>query len=253
LPLVSETDPAVVAYEAFSGIYDEFTSANDYEMWFSMLLPMLEELGLRQGALLDVACGTGRAFPPMLARGWSITACDISPSMIERAREKHPDGIELHVCDMRELPVYGSFELVWALNDPVNYLLGDDDLTQALRAMAANLADGGLIVFDCNTRRLFHEFFEQKDEGPSEDSRWKWEGRGGDGTFFQAQISGEQVEPHLHRERYRPVEEVEAALREVGLVPLGAFGQLETEDGLDLNPDWDEDRDHKILHVARLA
>ena len=210
---MSEIDPAVVAYEAFSGVYDEFTSANDYEMWFNLLLPRLEEHGLRQGALLDVACGTGRAFPPMLARGSEITACDISPAMIDKAREKQPEGVELHVCDMRELPVYGSFELVWALNDPVNYLLGDDDLKRALAAMAANLADDGLMIFDCNTRRLFHDFFEQQDEGPTDDARWKWEGRGGDGTFFSAQISGEQVESHLHRERYRPVEEVVAALR----------------------------------------
>ena len=41
---------------------------------------------------------------------------------------------------MRELPVLGSFELVWALNDAANYLLGDDDLAKALTAMAANLS-----------------------------------------------------------------------------------------------------------------
>ena len=64
----------------------------------------------------------------MLRRGWTITACDISAAMVEKAREKFPEGVTFDVCDMRELPVYGSFELVWALNDPVNYLLGDDDL-----------------------------------------------------------------------------------------------------------------------------
>ena len=42
-------------------------------------------------------------------------------------------------------------------------------------------------------------------------------------------------------------------LREAGLVPLAAIGQRETEDGLVLAEDWDEDRDHKIVHVARPA
>lgn len=248
---MTEIDPAKQAYETFAGVYDEFNSANDYEMWFGALLPPLEALRLRRGSLLDVGCGTGRAIPPMLRRGWTITACDISAAMVERAREKFPEGVTFDVRDMRELPVYGSFELVWALNDPVNYLLGDDDLDAALSAMAANLADDGLLVFDCNTRRLFAELFGGSDDEENEDGHWKWEGRGGDGMLFEAQISGDRIEPHVHRERHRSVEEVQAAMRDAGLTPLAAMGQSESEAGLALVDDWDEDRDHKIIHVAR--
>lgn len=248
-----ENDPVKLAYDAFAGIYDDFNAANDYESWFAALLPRLEELGLRRGALLDVACGTGRAIGPMLRRGWTITAVDISPAMVARAREKFPDGIAFHVGDMCELPVYGAFELIWALNDPVNYLLGDDDLATALGAMRANLAPPGLIAFDCNTRRLFREFFGRPTEEAERDERFRWEGKGGDGTFFEAEMSGEGVEAHVHRERHRPVDEVQAAMRHVGLEPLAAIGQRETGTGLVLADDWDEDRDHKIVHVARLA
>jgi SAM-dependent methyltransferase len=250
-----EIDPAKQAYETFAGAYDEFNSANDYEMWFDALLPSLEELGLRHGALLDVGAGTGRAIAPMLRRGWTITASDISAAMLAKAREKHPEGVTFDVCDMRELPVYGSFELVWALNDAVNYLLGDDDLGTALAAMRANLADDGLLVFDCNTRRLFRENFAVAvdAETMNDDARWKWEGRGGDGTLFEAALSGEGIEPHVHRERHRPVDEVQATMQAVGLVPLAALGQSETEAGLALVEDWDEERDHKIIHVARRA
>ena len=253
-PPVPQADPVKLAYDAFSRVYDEFTYRNDYEMWFGALLPRLEELGLRHGALLDVGCGTGRAFDPMLRRGWTIAACDISAGMVDKAREKYPSGIAFHVCDMRAMPVLGSFELVWALNDAASYLLGDDDLKQALTATAANLGDGGLLVFDCNTQRLFREFFgQQPDEMGDEAERWKWQGRGGDGTIFEAEVSGEGLEPHIHRERYRSVEEVQASMRSAGLVPLAAIGQCETEDGLVLAEDWDEDRDHKIVHVARIA
>lgn len=251
---MKEIDPAQQAYESFAGIYDEFNSANDYEMWFSALLPPLEALGLRHGALLDVGCGTGRAIPPMLRRGWTITACDISPAMVEKAREKFPEGVTFDVRDMRELPVYGSFQLVWSLNDPVNYLLGDGDLDAALTAMAANLAGDGLLVFDCNTRRLFHDLFGGADDDDmNDDARWLWRGQGGDGTLFEAEISGEGVEAHIHRERHRSVDEVQAAMRVAGLTPLAAMGQSESEGVVVLRDDWDEDRDHKIMHVARRA
>jgi SAM-dependent methyltransferase len=249
---MSEADPAKLAYESFADAYDDFNAGNDYETWFGALLPRLEALGLREGALLDVACGTGRAFGPMLRRGWTITAVDISPAMVAKARGKHPEGISFDVADMRELPVYGSFELVWALNDPVNYLLGDDDLATAITAMRANLAPDGLLVFDCNTQRLFAEFFGAAEEA-DRDERWRWEGKGGDGTFFESEVSGEGIDTHVHRERHRPVDEVQRTLRAVGLEPLAAIGQHETEAGLVLADDWDEDRDHKILHVSRLA
>ena len=35
--------------------------------------------------VLDVACGTGKSFMPFLARGWDVTACDLSPAMLARA------------------------------------------------------------------------------------------------------------------------------------------------------------------------
>ena len=49
--------------------------------------------------------------------------------MLELAREKAGDAdVRLDVADMRELPDFGEFELVWALNDAVNYLLSAEEL-----------------------------------------------------------------------------------------------------------------------------
>jgi SAM-dependent methyltransferase len=250
---MEQVDPALCAYESFAPIYDDFSYRNDYEMWFGVLLPELEKLGLRTGRLLDVACGTGRAFAPMLRRGWQITACDLSPAMIERAIANAPDGIEIEVRDMRELPVYGEFELVWALNDPVNYILDDGDLERALRAMGANLAADGLLVFDCNTSRNFREFFCSAESEHMSVGEWSWCGLGEvDERIYEAQISGARVRSHVHRERHWRVAEIRAALLEAGLEPLAALGQRERgEEALQLSPDADEEQDEKIVHVAR--
>lgn len=249
---MAQGDAVQAAYDAVAGIYDRFTGSNDYEMWFGELLPRLEALGLRQGEVLDVACGTGKGIGPMLDRGWTVTACDISTAMVAKATEKFPTGVRFEVCDMRELPRLGEFDLVWALNDPVNYLVDDGDLERAFAAMGANLGPEGLLVFDCNTAMLFRETFGAGVEENHGD-RWTWRGLGGADDVYEAEISGDEVEPSVHRERHWPVEVVQAALTASGLEPLAAIGQRETEEGLDLSPDWDEDRDHKIIHVARLA
>jgi len=245
------TEHAQIAYDAFAPIYDDFNAQNDYESWFGVLLPRLEREGLRIGNLLDVACGTGRAFAPMLRRGWAITACDISPAMIAKAKEKHEgEAITYDVADMTRLPVYGEFQLVWALNDPVNYLVGDGDLQSALEAMGANLAPEGLLVFDCNTLMLFRSSFEPE-TGLARDPRWRWEGRGESGGVYEADVSGEGVASHTHKERHYTVPEVQRTVLNAGLEPVAALGQRDEEEGLLLADTWDEGRDHKIIHVAR--
>jgi SAM-dependent methyltransferase len=245
------TDHAQIAYDAFAPIYDDFNAQNDYEFWFSVLLPRLEEFGLKTGKLLDVGCGTGRAFAPMLRRGWEITACDISPAMVAKAKEKHAgETIAYDVADMTKLPRYGEFQLVWGLNDAVNYLVSDGDLQAALEGMSANLADDGLAVFDCNTLMLFRAGFNQG-EGLKRDARWNWQGLGQAGDIFEAEVSGEGIATHIHRERHYSVPEVQRTLLNAGLQPLAALGQREDGDELILADTWDEERDHKIVHVAR--
>jgi SAM-dependent methyltransferase len=245
------TDHAQIAYDAFASIYDDFNAQNDYEFWFSVLLPKLEGYGLRTGKLLDVACGTGRAFEPMLRRGWEIAACDISAAMIAKAKEKFAgEDISYDVADMTKLPTYGEFDLVWALNDPVNYLVGDGDLQDALEAMGANLADDGLLVFDCNTLMLFRASFEPN-AGLVRDPRWRWEGQGETGGVYEAVVSGEGVATHIHKERHYTVPEVQRTMLNAGLQPVAALGQREDDHDLILSEGWDEGRDNKIIHVAR--
>src|SRR5690348_14621530 len=119
------TSGAHRSFEEMAPFCDLFTSHHDYELWFSHLLPALRARGLRdRGRLLDVGCGTGKSFLPMVDRGWEVTACDLSAGMVDEARGKVGPQVRLEVADIRELPRFGEFDLVWALDDAVNYLDG---------------------------------------------------------------------------------------------------------------------------------
>lgn len=242
------------AYDRLAPIYDEFNAANDYEMWFGTLLPELEKHGLgKSGRLLDAGCGTGRGFPPMLRRGWEIQGCDLSPGMVAEARRKFGDAVPLAVANLAELPTFGQFDLIWALNDVVNYLTEDGELVRALEGMRANLAPGGLVLFDANTLALFDSHF--MDEGESEMSVGEWRWRGltktiEPGGTFEAEISGGNIEASAHRQRHHPVEHVQEAIAAAGLVHLASLGMQEADGTVLLTDPADEQRDNKTIHIA---
>ncbi|HYC81952.1 MAG TPA: class I SAM-dependent methyltransferase [Solirubrobacterales bacterium] len=249
-------DAAFSTYEKFAEIYDDFNFRNDYEMWLGRkLLPELEQRGLRMGRALDVGCGTGRAFGPLLKRGWQVHGCDISPAMLARAREQFGDAVRLDVADMRELPVFGQFELVLAMNDAVNYLIGDGELELALRGMRANLAPDGLLLFDCNSRLMVRLAYEPtEDEVMKDGRRWTWTGLGrADESVpvYQVRIEGDGTEPIINQERYFQIDEVEAAVAAARLDLVAVLGQREEGTEVVLREPPDDDADHKIVYIAR--
>src|SRR5215203_1354084 len=263
-------DSARRAYDAIAPLYDAFTESHDYELWLGQLLPVLGTYGLPpRGTLLDMACGTGKSFVPMVSRGWSVTGCDISQAMIEIARRKVAEGampVELAVADMRSLPVLGVFDLAWCLTDALNYLLSRVDLESALRSMVRNLRPGGLVAFDVNTLLSFQGFFAEETVVEHEGLRLIWTGRGyeggDDGTIATATFEAEPLDPgdekvlhdaggvqrEVHKERLFPEAEILAALDQAGLECLEVFGHH--YDAIFEQP-LDEERHTKAAYVAR--
>src|SRR3954470_7287281 len=154
---------ARTAYDALAPFYDEVTAHHDYELWWSTLEPLVTAAGLTGRRALDVACGTGKSFVPLLARGYQVCACDLSPAMLERAATKANGRVTLHVADMRALPRLGAFDLVSVLDDALNYLLTERELVAALRGVRRNLAPSGVTVFDVNTLMAYRLLFASND------------------------------------------------------------------------------------------
>jgi SAM-dependent methyltransferase len=253
---------AEIAYEAIAPVYDEFTAHHNYDFWLGQLIPKLEEHGIRGHRLLDVACGTGKSFIPMLEKGWEVTACDISPSMVALAREKVGDRVRLSVADMRKLPVFGEFDLVFCLDDAVNYLLSGEELEQALTGMRRNLGPGGLLMFDVNTMEAYRNFFAEEVELERDGRRLIWKGLtdpdAAPGTIAEASFevvplegsNAPAIPPELHRERHFPEAEIRAAIERAGLECLAVYGHH--HDAIPKQP-LDEAAHTKGVYIARAA
>jgi SAM-dependent methyltransferase len=253
---------AEVAYEQIAPVYDDFTAHHDYPVWIEGLLKLGTAHGLRGDAVLDVGCGTGKGFMPLVELGWKVTAADISPSMVELARAKAGRAARIEVADMRELPLYGSFDLVLCLDDAINYLHSAGELELALRGMAANLAPHGVLIFDSNTLTTYRTFFAERIVVETHGRRLIWSGRTG-GHAEPGQISeasfeveplvpgtGPVVPPEIHRQRHHPEAEIRAALAAAGLEVAALYGC--TTDGVPHQP-VNEDTHTKSIYVARRA
>jgi SAM-dependent methyltransferase len=146
------------AYEDLAPAYDLLTADYPHDRWLEALLSLARSHGLRGREVLDVACGTGKSFLPLLARGFDVVGCDISPAMLARAAAKAP-AARLVQADMRSLGALGEFDLVTCLDDALNYLLGPGDLAAAFAGIRRNLRPRGIAIWDVNTLALYRSAF----------------------------------------------------------------------------------------------
>lgn len=248
-------DAAKEAYDVYAPVYDEFNRNYKYERWTGRLLSVAEEAGLGGKRLLDVACGTGLSFIVLLERGWEVTGCDISPEMLERARERAEGRAELVEADMRELPELGEFDLIWAINDPLNYLLEVEELEAALEGIARNLAPTGIALFDLNTLVTYRTFFSEEVVVEDDGQRLIWQGQlspeeVAPGTFAEArfEVPGQPGKAHVHHQRHFSEEQVRGAIGTAGLECVALYGE---HDG-DLTLGLDENHHTKGVYLCRL-
>jgi SAM-dependent methyltransferase len=109
---------------------------------------LLREAGVPHGALLDLACGTGRHARELAALGWEVTGIDYSEALLERARTNAPHSRFL-LQDMRELDLPAvTFSAITCLFDSIGYALDDAGVDATLSAASRHLAPEGTLVVE---------------------------------------------------------------------------------------------------------
>ena len=127
-------------------------NATSYERMSAPLEAMgrevLDRLDLRgDERVLDAGCGTGRvtaALVERLPRG-EVVAVDGSPAMVEAARERLGDGVELRVADLLALELDRPVDAILS-TATFHWIADHDALFARLREL---LAPGGRLVAQC--------------------------------------------------------------------------------------------------------
>ena len=111
----------------------------------AVIARILDNAGVCEGCtVLDVACGTGVLTPDYLARDVaSVTAVDISPEMIRRARDKLRDDRVQFLCgDVETLDVGRDFDAVVVYNAFPHF----PDPERLVAHLASLLRPGGVLT-----------------------------------------------------------------------------------------------------------
>lgn len=100
---------------------------------------------------LDIACGAGRHAVALAQKGFSVTANDLSPLLLQEARrlaERHHVSLDFSQKDMREIDFEREFDLVVQLFTSFGYFENPDDDKRVLQNVYRALKSGGVYVLD---------------------------------------------------------------------------------------------------------
>lgn len=128
---------------------------------------------MRGMRVLDAGCGTGMLAIDMAARGASVVAVDLSPTLVgfgaERATEAGVgDRIAFHAGDMLD-PAYGQFDVAIAMDSLIHYEL--PQIVAALSSLRTRASDRILFTVApftpvLGTLLTIGRLFPQRDRSP---------------------------------------------------------------------------------------
>lgn len=229
-----------VMYRDFAEFYDELMQDAPYDEWLRLFEDRLaSETGGRRAAapwkVADLGCGTGTFSIRLFKKGYQVYAVDLSEEMLAQAQAKlpHPTPfLRFLQQDVRHLRLPEQVDCAVSFCDALNYLLEEDDLLQAFRAIRSQLKAGGWFLFDMHTPYMLQEELGQQTfYDVREDVAYIWQSRFDaercqveyDVTFFA------HVEDDLYRrfqethwQRAYPQETIERLLREAGFAHVEA-------------------------------
>jgi ubiquinone/menaquinone biosynthesis C-methylase UbiE len=142
-----------IGYDGFAAEYNADNESNLLNAYYERPA-MLDLAGNVTGRdVLDIGCGAGPLAERLVQRGARVSGFDSSVRMIDLARKRLGDGVNLQVADLAEPLPYGDDSFDVACASLVLHYLADwaDSLTEIKRV----LRPGGRLVASINHPLLF--------------------------------------------------------------------------------------------------
>lgn len=139
------------AFQDYAYYYNAFYQDKDYAAESRQVDTLLRRYGSDIKKIINYGCGTGRHDIELSKLGYDCTGIDMSPLMIDIARENsrrmHAD-IDFSVADIRTYEPEDKYDAVISLFHVMSYQNSNEDILGAFRSAREALDGGGLFLFD---------------------------------------------------------------------------------------------------------
>lgn len=141
------------SYNDLAWTDDWLAKPSDYEEETLIYIDIINRTTTRPPhTLLHLGSGAG-GHDYFFKRHFTVTGVDLSPGMLDRARQKHPD-IEYLEGDMRTIRLNRQFDAV-VIPDSIDYMITPDDLKQTIDTASVHLEPGGVLLVVAKTEESF--------------------------------------------------------------------------------------------------
>lgn len=236
---------------SFSAIADFYDTVNGgaYLPYADFLERAFKQADIKVNEVLDLGCGTGGICAELANRGFDMVALDISPEMLNVAREKNFGKNTLLLCqDMREFELYGTVDACVCCLDSINYLTKLSDVKKCFSLVHNYLIPDGVFIFDVNTPYRFENVYSNNDYILENDgSLLAWHNEYNKKSKickFYLSIFDENEDglyersDEIQKEKCYSLKQIKAALSECGFEILRVYGDLDKNDAADTNEKW---------------
>src|SRR5581483_8493541 len=149
-------------YDQIAAQYGAHENAYDYVRATSNLKSFINGV-----FILEVGCGTGNLSIDLARSGYTVVGMDSSQEMLNEAKSKlTPDlNVKFYCQDIRDLDLPYKFETIIVYESVFalihtretflveSYLLNDEEITESLRKLKAQLKAGGRLIIDIRNPR----------------------------------------------------------------------------------------------------
>jgi SAM-dependent methyltransferase len=116
---------------------------------YKYILKIIEKSGQgKNGAILDIGCGTGRYLSLFKKDGFNVYGIDISESMIKESKRYLCQEDNLLCCKASDFNFNRKFDVIVSLFHVISYQADADELEKVFMNIAKHLKNNGLFIFD---------------------------------------------------------------------------------------------------------
>lgn len=138
-------------FQDYAYYYNAFYQDKDYVTECNRVDLLFKRYGSNIRKIINYGCGTGKHDIELAKLGYQCTGIDMSPLMIDIAKENSKDAkvnIDFSVADIRQYVPQQKFDAVISLFHVMSYQNGNDDILAAFHSARKALGRGGLFLFD---------------------------------------------------------------------------------------------------------